>query len=300
MDYTFLRYNDISTEENWVQLGQYIGYSFYDIQNVMKKVQARTVYDPIPKLKNSLYQTIMFVDQTTISHGRRIYGLFDLLGDLGGVTEVIMLCFGFMLYPISEHSFHIKAIKKLFIARTKDEKLFVRKKAKSKKQRKDEADERVQQLAHKAINVSLGSSSLLYILNTFTDYFGCLFKKRTKLQKLYEIGSEKLEGEMNIVKIIKNLKFLRVLMRKHLADEKLQFEIRHDPKNVIDLDAKTEESEAAKSENSDAEKIIKAHTAADPGEMDRSQNDFVQQVDASGTSLIKYDSMNASIAEQVY
>ena len=63
---------------------------------------------------------------------------------------------------------------------------------------------------------------------------------------------------MNIVKIIKNLKFLRVLMKKHLADENLQFEIRHDPKNVIDLDAKTEESAPEKSENSDAEKMIKA------------------------------------------
>ena len=48
---------------------------------------------------------------------------------------------------------------------------------------------------------------------------------------------------MNIVKIIKNLKFLRVLMKKHLADENLLYEIRHDPKNVIDLDAQTTESE---------------------------------------------------------
>ena len=63
---------------------------------------------------------------------------------------------------------------------------------------------------------------------------------------------------MNIVKIIKNLKFLRVLMKKHLADENLQFEIRHDPKNVIDLDAETEESEPEKSQNSDAEKMISA------------------------------------------
>ena len=60
---------------------------------------------------------------------------------------------------------------------------------------------------------------------------------------------------MNIVKIIKNLKFLRVLMKKHLADENLQFEIRHDPKNVIDLDAKTEESsEPYKSEDDTQEK----------------------------------------------
>ena len=47
-------------------------------------------------------------------------------------------------------------------------------------------------------------------------------------------------------------------MKKHLADENLQFEIRHDPKNVIDLDAKTEESEPEKSQNSDGEKMIAA------------------------------------------
>ena len=75
---------------------------------------------------------------------------------------------------------------------------------------------------------------------------------------------------MNIVKIIKNLKFLRVLMKKHLADEKLQYEIRHDPKNVIDLEAETEKSEPEKSENSDAEKQIKAlnKTAIVPSAID--------------------------------
>ena len=64
MDYTFLRVNTIETQENWVQLGQFIGYTFYDIQNVIKKIQRRTVYDPLPSMKNSLYQTIMFMDQT--------------------------------------------------------------------------------------------------------------------------------------------------------------------------------------------------------------------------------------------
>jgi len=43
---------------------------------------------------------------------------FDLLGDLGGVIEVIIVLFGFMIYPISEHSFMLKATKKFFKART--------------------------------------------------------------------------------------------------------------------------------------------------------------------------------------
>jgi hypothetical protein len=40
------------------------------------------------------------------------------------VTEVIMITFGFFLFSISEYSFFITAIKKLFYARTMDEELF--------------------------------------------------------------------------------------------------------------------------------------------------------------------------------
>jgi len=50
--------------------------------------------------------------------------MLDLLGDLGGVTEVFMIFFSFLLMPISDHSFTMKAMKKLYIARTRDEDLF--------------------------------------------------------------------------------------------------------------------------------------------------------------------------------
>jgi hypothetical protein len=48
----------------------------------------------------------------------------NLLGDLGGVTEVIMILFGFVLHSISEHSFTLKAAKKMFKARTAEKGLF--------------------------------------------------------------------------------------------------------------------------------------------------------------------------------
>jgi len=44
---------------------------------------------------------------------------------LGGVTEVIMITFGFMMFPISEHSFTLKAAKRLFLARTDDPEMFI-------------------------------------------------------------------------------------------------------------------------------------------------------------------------------
>ena len=53
----------------------------------------------------TLFATEMYLKAEEIQHERTIYSFFDLLGDLGGVTEVIMVSFGFMLFPISEHSF---------------------------------------------------------------------------------------------------------------------------------------------------------------------------------------------------
>lgn len=38
--------------------------------------------------------------------------------------EVLILIFGLFLFPISEHSFYLNAIKKLFFARTHDDSIF--------------------------------------------------------------------------------------------------------------------------------------------------------------------------------
>ena len=66
----------------------------------------------------------MMLQAESIRHIRYIYSLLDILGDLGGVTEVIMLLFGFFLYPIAEHSFILQALRRLYKARTKDETIF--------------------------------------------------------------------------------------------------------------------------------------------------------------------------------
>ena len=44
--------------------------------------------------------------------------MLDLLGDLGGVCEVIVGVLGIFLFPVSEHSFIIKASKIVFLAKT--------------------------------------------------------------------------------------------------------------------------------------------------------------------------------------
>ena len=52
--------------------------------------------------------------------------MLDLLGDLGGVVEVLIFVFGIFIFPISEHGFILAALNKLFIARTTTQSLFKR------------------------------------------------------------------------------------------------------------------------------------------------------------------------------
>ena len=57
-----------------------------------------------------IFSSDFWLTETSIMYNRRIYGWFDLLGDIGGVTEVLILIFSFIFNPISEHLFILKAI----------------------------------------------------------------------------------------------------------------------------------------------------------------------------------------------
>lgn len=93
---------------------------FYDIGKILDKPFKRVNEGD----KDLLAVTTLTLSPDIIHNEREIYSLFDLLGDLGGVTEVIMIVFGFFLNPISEHKFNLIAAKRLFLAHTHDDKFF--------------------------------------------------------------------------------------------------------------------------------------------------------------------------------
>lgn len=74
----------------------------------------------------------MFRDNVSIIHERKIYTLIELIGEVGGVMEVFMYLFALFLNGISEHSFYMKAIKSIFVVKTKESKIFKKKKSISK------------------------------------------------------------------------------------------------------------------------------------------------------------------------
>lgn len=130
-----------------------------------------------------------------MKHSRRVFGWFDLLGRLGGITNVMMILFGIFVYPISEHSYILKAAKKLFIARSRDENLFkedprqeISVKGYTTKIQK-ELD------LHRAIKLSTKDNMCLYFANRMGCCFpSCLWGKKKKFQKLYTMTHERMEN----------------------------------------------------------------------------------------------------------
>jgi hypothetical protein len=53
-------------------------------------------------------------------HNHIKYGVADFLGDIGGVAEIFIFIFGFLLLPLSRQSFTLKSIKNLYSVRTSD------------------------------------------------------------------------------------------------------------------------------------------------------------------------------------
>ena len=47
--------------------------------------------------------------------------MLGVLGDLGGIFEITMIVFGFFLFPMSEHSFILRAARLLYFGRTKEQ-----------------------------------------------------------------------------------------------------------------------------------------------------------------------------------
>jgi hypothetical protein len=57
------------------------------------------------------------------------------------------------------------------------------------------------------------------------------------MNKLYKLGKNRLQSEFNISKLIKNLRYLKILIKNSFMNEKINFMIYHYNKNILDIDA---------------------------------------------------------------
>jgi hypothetical protein len=214
---------------------------------VFYQVGKTVTRDHVPdKDPGVFYNTQVFLMSEEVTHKRKVYGWMDLLGDLGGVTEVVMICFGFFLFPISEHSFYIKAINKMFLARSTDKSLFAPPKTgdltKAKKLAEDkEIAAEIEN--HHPVHIRFLDSVRLFIANQLGCLFcNCLWSKKRQYQRLYDKGQERIEEQLDIVKLLRNLKDMNILLKSSLMSKKVLFDIQHAENYLIDVDHSSSES----------------------------------------------------------
>jgi hypothetical protein len=69
---------------------------------------------------------------------------------------------------------------------------------------------------------------------------GCK-RKGSKLYRLYKEGSERLEADLSVDRLILKLKRLDILSKRYLTNKEQRLEVKHNIKNIINLDSSDNE-----------------------------------------------------------
>lgn len=194
---------------------------FYDACNV-ESFQT----PPSNKAPTKIYSSQYFLGNEYKLQIRECYGFTDLIGDLGGVSELILTFLAIFICPWSTFSYNLSSLGKLFLARTTDPKLFL---SKTKEEKpmclkhqipeiyRDTAVDREVQLHH-PIRLSAWQTLKLFMATCVTDSFCCLpagcMKCITNGQifKMYKEGVERLEEELSIEMVAKELRDTRIYL----------------------------------------------------------------------------------------
>ena len=110
----------MTTEDSWINLSQ-LTYDrwFFDFSAPHQYFEMRNINFP-----GLVFQSDLYFDEHGMTHMRSIYGLFDLLGDIGGVFELVTRVTSIFVFSISYHSFTLASIKKLFLVKTTSDTIF--------------------------------------------------------------------------------------------------------------------------------------------------------------------------------
>ena len=81
---------------------------FFDVDEI--KTQTYKTQKMSIEIERILYTMDIGLANTKIVHQRSAYNILDLIGDLGGVFEIILFALSVFIGPFSEFSFNIKAL----------------------------------------------------------------------------------------------------------------------------------------------------------------------------------------------
>lgn len=157
-----------------------------------------------------------------------------------------MLTLGVIFFSISEHSFILTAASKLYMVRTNSEKIFKNvEDFESKIFLKSGILSNVDSTEikkHKVIKLDLMQSLKLFVSRKCKSVYKNRFynlqsNEVKKLEKLYCEAEHKIYHDLNVVRLIKSLKDMKILIDSQVMDRKIKFKIDHSKKNVINIDS---------------------------------------------------------------
>ena len=90
---------------------------------------------------------------------------------------------------------------------------------------------------HRLIKISLVEKLLIFV----HVYLPCLARvckwgKRREFMRLYNEGKRKIDRDFNVIRMVKNLNFLKIFMMNNLMSDKVRWQVAHCEKNIIMLD----------------------------------------------------------------
>jgi hypothetical protein len=115
----FLEFNELETEDSPYLAGKLsLSGNFYQIG---KLVSQMTVIEADPGV---LFEMIYWCEARKLKHNRKVYTLLDMLEEIGGLIEALMLIVALMILPISDQSFYLSVARRLYKARVYDTNFF--------------------------------------------------------------------------------------------------------------------------------------------------------------------------------
>ena len=70
--------------------------------------------------KGDIYiEIVIRLSEEKVSFKRKIYGILELFGDIGGLVEFVLFAFSLILSPIAQHFYYAKGIKSCTLSNQK-------------------------------------------------------------------------------------------------------------------------------------------------------------------------------------
>ena len=162
-----------------------------------------------------------------IEHERSIYTFLDLIGNLGGVQDIIIFVFTIFISPISEHFYKMKFLRKFYLVKTSRLNVFqtpvgtpLRKSTKKLKFKNlkhqippsIESQDLIKEMnLHYPIKISLNQN-----LKTLFSSFSNLFPKDDELKVLSQLkqkGFDRINKDLCIERLIKHVRDTKVMVK---------------------------------------------------------------------------------------